>query len=134
MIIEQGVKTLKVPILFFRESSDANLKPSRVWFTCDVTFTIWAEEEFQNDSLLLLLGRSGYGKEKMLKVYFQHEESLEELDFHSPRVGLTIKRGKETRLENDKVFELYKTRKYRILKEESGQLTLMPIAEFSRGD
>jgi hypothetical protein len=131
MIVEENVKKLTVPCLFYRESQDRELKLIRVWFYAETTFRIWSEEPYTNDTLTLLLGHTGYlqGKERQLRVYLNHGNgNVEPLDFHSSRDGLTIKTTKPRLLEEEEFLKLFRSGKCRVLKEDGdGSLVSAPL-------
>jgi hypothetical protein len=131
MIIEEKVKTLTVPILFYRESKDKELKETRIWFYAETKFRIWSEEPYETDTLTLLLGHVGQShvNERQLKVYLNHGNgNVEPIDFHSSRDGLTIKTTKPRLIETEELMKLVQSGKCRILKEDSdGTLISAPL-------
>jgi hypothetical protein len=131
-VLEQNVKTLTVPCLFYRESKDKELKEVRIWFYCETKFRIWNEEPYKDDFLILLNGHTGHfinGKaERQLKIYYKHYENIRPIDFHSSFDGLTITTTKPRLLEEEEFLKLYRSGKCRILKEDSdGSLVSAPL-------
>lgn len=122
-ILESKKKELVVPCLVYREGKTSLLEDVRIWFTCQVKFSIWSGmDDFKDDFLTLSLGHMGSNitKERVLRVFLTHEGgSCEEIDWHSKRNGLSITKTKLKPVAEDEVFTLYKSGKYRILREES---------------
>jgi hypothetical protein len=129
LILNKNVKSLSIPCLFSHEGKNQDGKPYRIWQTCELQMRIWNEDDFADDYLYLMLGKTGHfigGKsERRLKLFYKHLETCEPIDFHSKRTGLTITRTASKPVKEGTILELYNSHEYAICElDEHDQLVL----------
>lgn len=136
-ILVKGEKIVSVPTLAYRDVQNNDGSTYRVFFSTEVTWEVWSQEEFKGDTLTVFQSNhKGIGN--FIRVYLNHEigdsdlgSSSQELDFHTSNTGLTCKHSKLVEITQEEFTEKWNTGLYRFMKLDGGVLVQPPIAEYS---